>query len=65
MALDDGDRLASLARLEANPEENARAVAEATANLEIAVESEEAEAAEEDVTDEVEDTEDVTTELVE
>ena len=69
MSLDEGDRLASLARLEANPEENARAVAEATANLEIAVESEEEEAVEEDVRrcwlDEVEDSEEATAEMVE
>ena len=65
MALDEGDRLASLARLEANPEENARAVAAATADTEIAAESEEEEAVEEDVADEVEDSEDATTEMVE
>jgi DNA gyrase subunit A len=78
MALDEGDRLAALARLEAHPEENARAVAEATAHLEIAVESEDEEVVEEDVADddlsddvadenadEVEDSEEATVEIVE
>ena len=41
ISLDEGDRLASLARLEANPEENARAVAEALANAGAVVEAEE------------------------
>ena len=59
IALDEGDRLASLARLEANPEENARAVAAATANLEVAVEPEE----EEDVADDVIDADDVVDEM--
>jgi DNA gyrase subunit A len=41
IALDEGDRLASLARLEANPEENARAAAEAAAHAGAAVEADE------------------------
>jgi DNA gyrase subunit A len=41
ISLDEGDRLASLARLEANPEENARAVAATLANAGAIVEAEE------------------------
>ncbi len=40
ISLDEGDRLASLARLEANPEENARAAAEAAAIADVVVEAE-------------------------
>jgi DNA gyrase subunit A len=65
ISLDDGDRLASLARLEANPEENARAAAEAAANAGAMVEMEEEEEAEEEAVDEVDDTEEVTAETVE
>jgi DNA gyrase subunit A len=66
ISLDDGDRLASLARLEANPEENARAAAEAVANAGAVVEVEEEEETEEEETvDDVDDTEEVTAETVE
>jgi DNA gyrase subunit A len=66
ISLDDGDRLASLARLEANPEENARAAAEAAASAGVIVESEEEEELEEEVVDdEVDDMEEATAETAE
>jgi DNA gyrase subunit A len=66
ISLDDGDRLASLARLEANPEENARAMAEAATQTGAGVESEDEEEIEDEVADEdVEDTEEATAETVE
>jgi DNA gyrase subunit A len=68
ISLDDGDRLASLARLEANPEENARAAAEAAANAGAALDVEdeaEDEAIEEEAADEVDETEEATAEIVE
>jgi DNA gyrase subunit A len=57
ISLDEGDRLASLARLEANPEENARAVVEAAANFGAIVESEEEELEDEVADEAVEDAE--------
>jgi DNA gyrase subunit A len=66
ISLDDGDRLASLARLEANPEENARAMAEAATQTGAGVESEDEEEIEDEVADDdVEDTEEATAETVE
>ena len=65
ISLDDGDRLASLARLEANPEENARAAIEAAANAGVVVESEEEESEEEIADDEVEDVEEAAAETLE
>ena len=65
ISLDDGDRLASVARLEANPEENARVVAEAAENVVEAVEAEEEESAEEAAVAETEGSEDVATETLE
>ncbi len=61
ISLDDGDRLASLARLEANPEENARAAAEAAVNVGAAeVEEEvEAEAEEDEEVDENDDAQEI------
>ncbi len=57
ISLDEGDRLASLARLEANPEENARAAAEAAANAGVVAEAdEEGEAEESADVDEIDDT---------
>jgi len=57
ISLDEGDRLASLARLEANPEENARAAAEAAATAGAVVEAdEEDEAAESADVDDGDDT---------
>ncbi len=64
ISLDDGDRLASLARLEANPEENARAAAAATPQADVAVEEEEEEV-EEEAADEVDEAEEETVETVE
>jgi DNA gyrase subunit A len=52
ISLDEGDRLASLARLEANPEENARVVAEAAASAVVVPEAEEEEELEDEVMDE-------------
>jgi DNA gyrase subunit A len=65
ISLDDGDRLASLARLEANPEENVRAAAEAAANAGPVIEAEEEEETEEEATDEVDEAEETTAETVE
>ena len=66
ISLDDGDRLASLARLEANPEENARAVAEAAAGTGPVGEAEEEEESEDEALDEdAEDTEETTAESIE
>jgi DNA gyrase subunit A len=69
ITLDEGDRLSSLARLEANPEENALAVAEATTSVAVVaeaeeVESEEEEEIEEEVMDELEEGEELTAEAV-
>ena len=69
ISLDEGDRLASLARLEANPEENALAVAEATANTDVVaeveeIEMEDEEELEEELVDEAEENEDVPAETV-
>ena len=52
ISLDDGDRLSSLARLEANPEENERAVAEAALTAGLAAEPEEEDLEEETADDE-------------
>jgi DNA gyrase subunit A len=65
ISLDDGDRLASLARLEANPEENARVVAEAATQAGVVIETEEEEEADDDTLDDVEDTEEPTAETLE
>ncbi|HTP10845.1 MAG TPA: DNA gyrase subunit A, partial [Anaerolineae bacterium] len=66
ISLDEGDRLASLARLEANPEENARAAAEAAATVGVVAETEEEEEVEDEAADEeVEDAEEATAETVE
>jgi DNA gyrase subunit A len=66
ISLDEGDRLASLARLEANPEENAQAAADAAATAPVISEAEEEEQAEDEAVDEeVEDTEESTVETVE
>jgi DNA gyrase subunit A len=69
ISLDEGDRLASLARLEANPEENARAATEAAAHVGAVVESEEEEEIEDEAMDEevedVEDMEEATAETIE
>jgi DNA gyrase subunit A len=58
MSLDDGDRLSSLARLETNPDENARAVAEAALTAGITAES-----ADEDVEEEADDDEEEVDEI--
>jgi DNA gyrase subunit A len=63
ISLDEGDRLASLARLEANPEENARAAAEVAAGAGLVAELEEAKESEEDLADEADESEDVTAEI--
>ncbi len=66
ISLDDGDRLASLARLEANPDENARAVAEAVASVDVVGDVEDEEEPEDEVLDEeAEDTEETTAESLE
>ena len=66
ISLDEGDRLASLARLEANPEENARAAAEAAAEASVVGESEEdEEEIEAEALDDIEDTEEAAAETVE
>ncbi|HSD84104.1 MAG TPA: DNA gyrase C-terminal beta-propeller domain-containing protein, partial [Anaerolineae bacterium] len=72
ISLDDGDRLASLARLEANPEENARVAAEAASQAGAVVEAEEEEEAEEETAEieeeaveEVDESEEETAETVE
>jgi DNA gyrase subunit A len=66
ISLDDGDRLASLARLEANPDENARAVAEGVAVAGAGGEAEEEEESEDEALDEdAEDTEETTAESIE
>jgi ATP-dependent DNA helicase RecG len=56
ISLDDGDRLASLARLEANPEENARAMAEAATQTGAGVESKTRQIEDEMADEDVEDT---------
>jgi DNA gyrase subunit A len=65
ISLDDGDRLASLARLEANPEENARVAAEAAATAVATIEEEEEEPDEEAVDEEIEDTAEAAPETIE
>ncbi len=65
ISLDDRDRLASLARLEANPEENARTAAEAAATAGAVIEAEEEEETEEEALDEADETEEATAETVE
>ncbi len=66
ISLDDGDRLASLARLEANPDENARAVAEAVASVDVVGDVEDEEEPEDEALDEeAEDTEETTAESLE
>jgi DNA gyrase subunit A len=65
ISLDDGDGVASVARLEANPEDNARAVAEASASVVAVVETEEDESAEEEALDEVEENEEAEVEEAE
>jgi DNA gyrase subunit A len=52
ISLDEGDRLASLARLEANPEENAHAAAEAAMHAGVVSEVEEEDELEDEVVDE-------------
>jgi DNA gyrase subunit A len=66
ISLDEGDRLASLARLEANPEENARAAVEAAAHVGAVVEIEGEEELEDDAVDEeIDDAEEETAETIE
>jgi DNA gyrase subunit A len=66
ISLDEGDRLASLARLEANPEENARTAAEAATNASVVVEPEEdEEELEDEALDDIADTEEAAAETVE
>jgi DNA gyrase subunit A len=67
ISLDEGDRLASLARLEANPEENARAAAEAAALAGVVPETEKEESEDEvadELIDEMDEGEEVETEVV-
>jgi DNA gyrase subunit A len=52
ISLDEGDRLASLARLEANPEENMRAAAEAAELAGVVSDADEEDDVEDDVTGE-------------
>jgi DNA gyrase subunit A len=65
ISLDDGDRLASLARLEANPEENARLVAEAAATAGVLIEVEEEEAEDEALDEEIDEAEEAAAEPIE
>jgi DNA gyrase subunit A len=64
MSLDDGDRLSSLARLETNPDENARAVAEAALTAGVMAESED-EDVEEVADDDEEEVDEITPETTE
>src|SRR5512147_565905 len=65
ISLDDGDRLASLARLEANPEENVRAAAEAATVADVAADVEEEESEEEALDEVEEESEEITAETIE
>jgi DNA gyrase subunit A len=65
ISLDDGDRLASLARLEANPEENARLVAEAAATAGVLIEVEEEEAEDEALDEDIDEAEEAAAEPIE
>jgi DNA gyrase subunit A len=65
ISLDEGDRLASLARLEANPEENARLVAEAAATAGVLIEAKEEEAEDEALDEEMDEAEEAAAEPIE
>jgi DNA gyrase subunit A len=65
ISLDEGDRLASLARLEANPEENARLVAEAAAQAGVVIEVEDEETEDEASEEEVDEAEESAAEPIE
>jgi DNA gyrase subunit A len=65
ISLDEGDRLASLARLEANPEENARAAVEAAASVEaVEVEADDEDDADGSEEDELDAGEEMAAEVV-